>query len=781
MPPRASATSSPSGIKRKRPQAKPSARYQRILEDEAYEAEIQQTYAPPPAHNLSTRTLPLHVRRQREDYEGLPGLRTMCLQVASRNFLTHVLPSQETFDMAKDADSKKRPAARTSVKEKTGKRRIVSRGIGGRPIFDEETSAGKDYVPSDEEDDEVGSSNIGIAATRKRAAGSRSSRSAGSDVTAVLAQTTKAELAEISKANHEILKHLPDDQMNKLLQLLRLHCPQALTRQTLTTYFVNGRSNVELDASMVLLAEKPDQVNLILRNINPPVLSSSLAPPPPPLLRLSLSGLTRLAPEALSSLFRRCDRLEEVVLRGCVRVDASCMTALMERNASSLKLLNASFTDIGLEGVETIISKGRSLQVLKLADVLGLTEKATPEMLRRAVLKASEARPPFIPLASLQTLKLRGTDVRLQGLCAFVRLCKDTLTNLDAAGVAHHEKPWAANALILLADSLGYHLTPDMVQDVDEQVAFEGSRDDLPRASSTLGAPRQAPLQKLNLSDNFHERNGFYIQGVLSVWLHQLSPTLESFVLNRPGHVSLYTCYHNKRVDYEVPHLKRFALTSMNMDGAGDSPPALPNVRDLLTPTSDSGIPIWPSFLDYCIRLDFSGSDLSKQHFLALGKKKYLSCHSWGIGVVPRNETYDPENRPGRSGGIDQHASDVRNQHRYKLRDWPHLKELNLSHTGVRDEQVLALARRCPQLDTIHLAGTHVTSEGISELLQETRFLTKMDLTGCRGVKVSERRNAFEILGPGDEDEEEHAEDGKNKGKEREKSEDQGRTTRRRG
>jgi hypothetical protein len=489
----------------------------------------------------------------------MPTLASLCLEIVAKNFLTHVLPSQQTYDQAKglgktesNGKGKHRDQKKPVTRGGGGSRTVsasqvfgaVAKGIGKkRRRGESEEADAQDFVPSDDSDAGADVEQVGIAAgpsTRSRRAQGDQDPPASDDNV----QATVEELTELSKENHQLLKLLPEGNLLKLLRLLKRHCPSALTRTILTTYFVNGRTHVELDASMSLLAERPEQINLIIGSAGQPVLPPTAAlQVSAPLISLSLSGLPQLSPQSLSALFRRSPLLQEVVLKGCVQVDASCVKALVESGSmNSLRVFNANFTDIGVEGVESIISNARSLVVLKVANVLGLKDQVVPDMVRRAVLHASKQDPPFSPLAKLQTLKVRGTEMGVVGLSSLIQLCKPTLNNLDIGGL----RITLSDQIRLLAMSLGYEVGADaeaQVQGqyepddeenfVEEQEKFEGQHR-LKRM--TVDPTVKAPLRKLNLSHNFqglrHKDSYEGPYDSLVRWLPQMAGTLRVLILD---------------------------------------------------------------------------------------------------------------------------------------------------------------------------------------------------------------------------------------------------------
>ncbi|KAF5377530.1 hypothetical protein D9615_005240 [Tricholomella constricta] len=72
------------------------------------------------------------------------------------------------------------------------------------------------------------------------------------------------------------------------------------------------------------------------------------------------------------------------------------------------------------------------------------------------------------------------------------------------------------------------------------------------------------------------------------------------------------------------------------------------------------------------------------------------------------------------------------------------LETLMLNNTGIDDEAGLYLAT-CSSLQTLAVAGTKLTSEGIFPIIDACEKLENLDLTSCRGVRVVDRRRFFEV------------------------------------
>ncbi|KIY65524.1 RNI-like protein [Cylindrobasidium torrendii FP15055 ss-10] len=82
---------------------------------------------------------------------------------------------------------------------------------------------------------------------------------------------------------------------------------------------------------------------------------------------------------------------------------------------------------------------------------------------------------------------------------------------------------------------------------------------------------------------------------------------------------------------------------------------------------------------------------------------------------------------------------DVENNHTA-----PALQTLLVNNTGVDDGAAQFLAS-CVDLETLGMAGTKVTDEGLFPIVDACTKLANLDLTSCRGVGVVDRRRFFEV------------------------------------
>ncbi|KAH9064176.1 hypothetical protein EDB87DRAFT_1599655 [Lactarius vividus] len=71
------------------------------------------------------------------------------------------------------------------------------------------------------------------------------------------------------------------------------------------------------------------------------------------------------------------------------------------------------------------------------------------------------------------------------------------------------------------------------------------------------------------------------------------------------------------------------------------------------------------------------------------------------------------------------------------------LQELSLNSTSIDDNAAIYISC-CPSLETLGVAGTRLSSEGLFSIVDACPKLSTLDLTRCRGVSVADRRRFFE-------------------------------------
>ncbi|KAI0815192.1 hypothetical protein BC629DRAFT_849886 [Irpex lacteus] len=72
------------------------------------------------------------------------------------------------------------------------------------------------------------------------------------------------------------------------------------------------------------------------------------------------------------------------------------------------------------------------------------------------------------------------------------------------------------------------------------------------------------------------------------------------------------------------------------------------------------------------------------------------------------------------------------------------LEELILNNTGVGDDAAPYISC-CSSLRVLELGSTKFTSDGLFTILDGCPKIERLNLTSCRGIKIAERRNFFQI------------------------------------
>ncbi|TDL28013.1 RNI-like protein [Rickenella mellea] len=72
------------------------------------------------------------------------------------------------------------------------------------------------------------------------------------------------------------------------------------------------------------------------------------------------------------------------------------------------------------------------------------------------------------------------------------------------------------------------------------------------------------------------------------------------------------------------------------------------------------------------------------------------------------------------------------------------LHTLLLNKTGIDDDAAPWIAS-CSSLEALEVAETKFTADGLRTIISECPLLSKLNLTGCRGINVTDRRRFFEV------------------------------------
>ncbi|QRV83152.1 EIN3-binding F-box protein 1 [Ceratobasidium sp. AG-Ba] len=72
------------------------------------------------------------------------------------------------------------------------------------------------------------------------------------------------------------------------------------------------------------------------------------------------------------------------------------------------------------------------------------------------------------------------------------------------------------------------------------------------------------------------------------------------------------------------------------------------------------------------------------------------------------------------------------------------IRSLNLARTGVDDDAAIFISA-CHELRMLNLSGTKIGQDGLFTILDSCPDVHELDLTGCRSIKVLDRRRFFEV------------------------------------
>lgn len=278
----------PSSRRPKRPvQPKQSARILHILEDDIEETRVQNLFAPDPRtqrQNVSYRPLTLTQQARRDGAAfRLPSLSSMCASVVASCF-DALLPSRDHFEAAagpssSSSNTKSIRNSRTLSKASTARKRSRARAFGAAPDSDEDQ---QDYVPSDDDTSAPRSSR----STRSRRDGSRAASSTAAIANGssqLLAGWTTSELHYLTRKTSEQLKLLSPAASFLLFRALIEQAPQHLTKTVVSTYFLPpvlgdstapsslstaaARTHVWLPASMPLLSQDKSAASFLVAHL----------------------------------------------------------------------------------------------------------------------------------------------------------------------------------------------------------------------------------------------------------------------------------------------------------------------------------------------------------------------------------------------------------------------------------------------------------------------------------------------------------------------------------
>ncbi|WFD06634.1 hypothetical protein MVES1_001988 [Malassezia vespertilionis] len=389
--------------------------YAQILANEALETKIQNETSPyPPTYteHVSRRNVCTSAMYGHE----IPKLRTICLTIAAKHFSSHILPSP--VDGAHERRKSSAPQKRRRGDE--------------------------DYLPDAEE--------VHLPLKKTDAL-----------------QWTREEALWWNETNNQLLKQLPPQLADALLDQLCLHAPWSLTKDVLSAFFLpyamphstksygslpagsRIRPRLFFPASLPLFSQDPKTASLLLS-----VLAGALALSPSAvrlaqsIYALDLHGLTRLQSASLTRLLRAPPNagvgawnLRRVTLPGCAAVGDAVVDTIIAVCGSSLEELDMTMTSVSarIDFNEDTFSAAVSAAVDASLHTLDVAHTAVGDIAIGGILRHIGPQ--------LQTLHvghtLVGANVALEALLSRLLVPKDgympsALTKLDLADMVEYAR-----------------------------------------------------------------------------------------------------------------------------------------------------------------------------------------------------------------------------------------------------------------------------------------------------------------------------------------------------
>ena len=708
---RSRGSSSPS-----RSRSQPSARFRQALkksssshagdflkDDESareFANRVVEIYAPSTdAGTESVRQLPLNVQAKRDGTSfKLPTLGKMCLNIIAESFESHILPIRFILkDPTKAGNAKKENRSNSS-----------SRGLLGIEVGGYNEEDDEDFVP--DSDDE--------SRRPKKKAKVQPKRIARKSETQ--ANTRKAEFDEPRKERDmELLGLLPAPYTIALQEQLERKAPQLLNYEVMTHLFLS-RAKVSRSKLFRVLAilngiNERDMIKLWQHLIyqDPLLYTNTIKRAIPDnaastLRTLHLQAFTQLKTNQILDLFQHTRNLENVCLRGCVNIYPEAIAKLVETCGESLRNVNFNWTSIGLTGVEHLIRDAPNLQVLKVAHVKGLSDSSVKAMMDRIVKNAKG----FVPLGKLERLKLHGTEIGIQGLGALLQHCGKRIRSLDIGSTRVGGTGSMELLMMLLgfekngvreSDSMAKHATPANMTleklNVSHLSISYGSADQLIHAVSRCKRLRKINLDHLSL-------------------LNVSSTVLSHLVYKLFGAIAVRALERRVYKDYQPD--QEYIMDSVSF--------AFPNTYSAFNPIHIDHI---------CLPTDESTVERP------VNDKVIRSLNLRGIPFGLKSDLDDIEDRRREMKDLEsQFAREGREQVINRLLcSTFDVQHLDLSHCRLPDRCDWQFFGISGGLRSIDLNNAHIDRESVDNLVQNNPYLERIDLTGCRSIPVTKRRN----------------------------------------
>ncbi|KAI0732332.1 RNI-like protein [Fomitopsis betulina] len=429
------------------------------------------------------------------------------------------------------------------------------------------------------------------------------------------------------------LKALPDPLAQRVFAALKSTCPQLLSDDLITTYFIRAPI-VALDRSL------PGVNRRTFVGIRDCSVRTQIQ-------ELHLTGFDKEPDTVFASIISSLPDLRVLVLRGNAKVSEKTCSAVAKK-CPKLTVLNLSYTSANPVHVAPILLACPDLEVLKVAGISSWTDAAFAKL--TAACQYTPSGSDF-SLPKLRTLKLRQTSLSDNALAPFMRLCPN-LRRVD------------------LSFTLVRH--PSHLLD-------------------------GKPLEKLSLTST-------------KVAGNELLSTINQF----PGLVTL--CI-GALGGGQASTVSIGNTSAMTLDDQ-----TLRELTEILEP-----FPLLERIdLVANTKLGLFGHGINS----AVGdfvRRVGRRCKILNLSGMPLIRSSDLEGLPQESAG-DGHAR---------------VEILLLNNTSVDDDAAPYISA-C-DLENLAVSGTKLTNSGLFPIIHVSPRLQKLDLTSCRGVKISDRRRFFEV------------------------------------
>lgn len=700
-----------------RSRSQPSARYRQALKKQApshggdfvkddeiarqFANRVVEIYAPSTNTGTeSVRQLPLHVQARRDESSfKLPSLAKMCLNVITESFKSHILPARFILQDSINANNAMKEIRSTS-----------SRGLLGIQVGGYDEEADQDFVPESDEE------------SRRPAKKAKTQPKRIARKSELKVSQRNPDFDEARKERDmELLRLLPAPFAVALQEQLERKAPQLLNYDVMTHLFLSkevvSRSKLFRVLAIVNGINERDMIkvwqHLIYESSMLPSYTIKKAIPDnaaSTLRTLHLQAFTRLKTDQILNLFEHTQNLENVCLRGCVNIYPEAVAKLVKNCGQTLRTVNFNWTSIGLTGVEHLIRDAPNLEILKIAHVRGLSDSSVKAMMTRIVANAKGT----VPLGKLERLKLHGTEIGIQGLGALLQHCGKQIKSLDIGNT----RVGGTGSIELLLMLLGYE--EHKIQESDSMANY--------------ASPGNLTLEKINLS-------------------HLSVPVLSALQFVK----SIARCKRLRKVSLDhlsilpsstmYPKLvealfQAVALRALERRIYKDYQPDQEYIMDSVSFACPSTLstPIHQVDLkQICKPLDRGTVKRSPNDKII----RTLSLSGMTFRTTPSSGNEDEDLRD-----MDWMESQFANEGSAQylsalLCSTFDVQHLNLSGCRLPEPCEWPLLGIYGGLRSMDLSNSHIDRESVDDLVQNNPYLERIELTGCRSIPITKRRNYF--------------------------------------